>query len=94
LQYIYNISNIFGCCFIILYTLFLFLFETSVLFIFQIDLLATRKTIIVFFFCLFSVFLLILESYTLNWIVLLSWFYLVLVSIPQELKKDETRGKA
>jgi len=38
------------------YFLFLFLFESPVSFIFQIDLLATRKTIIVVLFCLFSSF--------------------------------------
>jgi uncharacterized membrane protein len=39
-------------------------------------------------------FLLLLESYTPIWIVPLSWFYLVLVSISQKPKEGETKGKA
>jgi len=38
------------------YFLFLFLFESSVSFIFRIDSLATRETIIAVLFCLFSSF--------------------------------------
>jgi len=37
-------------------------------------------------------FLLLLESYLHIWIALLSWFYLVLVLVPQELQEGETRG--
>jgi len=62
--------------------LFLFLFEPSVLFIFRIYSFATRETIIAVLFCLFSGF----------WIALPSWFYLVLISVSQELQEGEMRG--
>ena len=58
---------------------FLFLFESSVSFVFRIDLLATRETIIAVLFLLVFWFLLLLESYIQIWIALLSWFYLMLV---------------
>jgi hypothetical protein len=58
---------------------FIFLFESSVSFVFRIDSLATRKTIIAVLFLLVFWFLLLLGSYIQIWIVLLSWFYLVLV---------------
>ena len=38
------------------YFLFLFLFESSVSFIFWIDSLATRETLVAILFCLFSIF--------------------------------------
>jgi hypothetical protein len=67
----------------------MFLFESSISFIFRIDSLATRETIIAVSFCL-SEFLLLLESYiNYIWIALPSWFYLVLVAVAQ---KGETRG--
>jgi hypothetical protein len=66
----------------------MFLFESLISFIFQIDSLATRKTIIAVLFCLFSGFYCFLSHINI-WIVLLSWFYLVLVSVPQE---GEMRG--
>jgi Ca2+/Na+ antiporter len=85
-------SNIFGCCFMILqFFLFMFLFESSVSFIFRIDSLATRETIIVVLFCLFSSFYCFL-SHIYIWIALPSWFYLVLVSVSQEPQEGETRG--
>ena len=57
LPFSFIISNVFGCCFIIFHILFLFfLFESSVSFIFRIDSLATRETIITVSFCLFSGF--------------------------------------
>jgi hypothetical protein len=59
---------------------FLFLFESSVSFVFRIDSFATRESIItVLFFLVF-------------WFLLLRWFYLVLVSVPQEPQEGETRG--
>ena len=88
LQYIYNMSNIFGCCSIVLHTLFLFLFEFSFSFIFWINSLTTHETIIVVLFFLLFVFLLLLESYTPIWTVLPK-----LVSVSQELKEGEMRGK-
>jgi len=72
--------------------LFLFLFESSVSFIFQIDSLATRETIIAVLFCLFSRFYCFLHIYIYIWIALPSWLYLVLVSVPQEPQEGETRG--
>jgi hypothetical protein len=77
------------------YFLFLFLFESSVSFIFRIDSLATRETIIAVSFYLFSSFYYFLSHiyiYIYIWIALPSWFYLVLVSVSQELQKGETRG--
>jgi len=68
----------------------MFLFESSVSFIFRIDSLATRETIIVVSFCLFSGFYCFL-SHIYIWIALLSWFYLVLVSVAQEAQEGETR---
>jgi len=73
------------------YFLFLFLFESSVSFIFQIDSLVTRETIIAVSFCLFSSFYCFL-SHIYIWIALPSWFYLVLVSVSQEQQEGETRG--
>jgi hypothetical protein len=67
------------------YFLFLFLFESSVLFIFRIDSLATRETIIAVLFCMFSSFYCFLSH-------IYSWFYLVLVSVLQEPQEGETRG--
>jgi hypothetical protein len=68
------------------------LFESLVSFIFRIDLVATHETIIAVLFCLFSsIFLLLLESNIHIWIAMLSWFYLVLVSVPQE---SETKGRS
>jgi hypothetical protein len=58
---------------------FMFLFESSVLFVFWIDSLATRETIIAVLFLLVFWLLLLLESYIHIWIALLSWFYLVFV---------------
>ena len=72
-----------------LHVLFLFLFESLVSFIFRIDSLATRETIIAVLFLLVFWFLLPLESYIYIWIALPSWLYLVLVSIAQE---GETTG--
>jgi hypothetical protein len=72
--------------------LFLFLFESSVSFIFRIDSLATRETIIAVSFCLFSRFYCFLHIYIYIWIALPSWLYLVLVSVPQEPQEGETRG--
>jgi hypothetical protein len=72
------------------YFLFMFLFESSVSFIFRIDSLATRETIIVVSFCLFSGFYCFL-SHIYIWIALLSWLYLVLVSVAQEAQEGETR---
>jgi len=72
------------------YFLFLFLFKYSGSFIFRIDSLATRKTIIAVLFCLFSSFYCFL-SHIYIWIALPSWFYLVLVSVSQEPQKGETR---
>jgi hypothetical protein len=77
----------FGCCFLILYILFLFLIKSSVFFIVRIDLLATRETIIVVLFCLFSGFYCFLSHMCNIWIMRLSWFYLVLVSIRKNYKK-------
>jgi hypothetical protein len=71
---------------------FFFLFESSVSFIFRIDSLTTRETIIAVLFCLFSSFFIVFESYIHIWITLLSWFYLVLVSILQEPQEGKTRG--
>jgi len=71
---------------------FLFLFESSVSFIFRTDSLATRETIIAVSFCLFSSFYCLLSHiyiYIYIWIALPSWFYLVLVSVAQE---GEVRG--
>jgi len=48
--------NIFGYCFIISHISFMFLFESSILFIFRIDSFATRETIFAVLFCLFSSF--------------------------------------
>jgi len=59
-----------------------FLFESSVSFLFWIDSPATRETIIVVLFFLFSGFYCFL-SHLHIWIALLSWFYLVLVSVSQ-----------
>ena len=50
---------------------FLFLFESSVSFVFRIDSLATRETIIAVSFLLVFWFLLLLESYIHIWIALL-----------------------
>jgi len=72
------------------YFLFMFLFESSVSFIFRIDSLSTRETIIAVLFCLFSSFYCFL-SHIYIWIVLPSWFYFVLVSVLQELQEGETR---
>jgi len=72
------------------YFLFMFLFESSVSFIFRIDSLSTRETIIAVLFCLFSSFYCFL-SHIYIWIALPSWFYLVLVSVLQELQEGETR---
>jgi hypothetical protein len=78
--------------------LFLFLFESSVSFIFRIDSLATRETIIAVSFCLFSRFYCFLHIYIYIyiyiyiWIALPSWLYLVLVSVPQEPQEGKTRG--
>jgi len=75
--------------------LFLFLFESSVSFIFRIDSLATRETIIAVSFCLFSGFYGFLSHiyiYIYIWIALPSWFYLVLVLVLQEPQEGETRG--
>ena len=44
------------------------------------------------FFLLVFWFLLLLESYIYIRIALPSWFYLVLVSVAQELQEGETRG--
>jgi hypothetical protein len=75
------------------YILFLFLFESSVLFVFRIDSFATRETIIAVLFCFFFFwFLLLLKSYIHIWIMSLSWFYLVLVLVLQEPQEGETRG--
>jgi hypothetical protein len=97
LQYIFNIFDIFGFRFIILYISFLFLFEASISFIFRIDSLATRETIIAVLFCLFSSFYCFSSraprTHTHIWIAVLSWFYFaVLVSVLQEPQKGETRG--
>jgi hypothetical protein len=80
--------------------LFLFLFESSVSFIFRIDSLATRETIIAVLFCLFSGFYRFLSNiyifiyiYIYIWIALPSWFYLVLVSVSQEPQEGETIGE-
>jgi len=73
------------------YFLFLFLFESSVSFIFWIDSLATRETIIAVLFYLFSSFYCFL-SHIYIWVALPSWFYLVLVSVSQEPQEGETRG--
>jgi hypothetical protein len=73
------------------YFLFLFLFESSVSFIFRIDSLVTRETIIAVSFCLFSSFYCFL-SHIYIWIALPSWFYLVLVLVSQEPQEGETRG--
>jgi len=78
-------------CLSFLHILFLFLFASSVSFIFRIESLATRETIIVVLFCLFSSFYCFL-SHIYMWIALLSWFYLVLVSVAQEPQEGETRG--
>jgi hypothetical protein len=46
-------------------------------------------------FCLFSSFYCFLSHiyiYIYIWIALPSWFYLVLVSVSQELQEGETRG--
>jgi hypothetical protein len=75
-----------------LHILFLFLFKSSVSFIFQIDSLGTRETIIAVSFLLVFWFLLLPESYVYIWIVLLSWFYLMLVSVLQEQQEGKTRG--
>jgi len=74
--------------------LFLFLFESSVSFIFRIDSLATRETIIAVLFCLFSGFYRFLSNiYIYIWIALPSWFYLVLVLVSQEPQEGETIGE-
>jgi len=73
------------------YFLFLFLFESSISFTFWIDSLVTRETIIAVLFCLFSSFYCFL-SHIYIWIVLPSWFYLVLVLVSQEPQEGETRG--
>jgi len=78
-------------CLSFLHILFLFLFASSVSFIFRIESLATRETIIAVLFCLFSSFYCFL-SHIYMWIALLSWFYLVLVSVAQEPQEGETRG--
>jgi hypothetical protein len=75
-----------------LHILFLFLFKSSVSFIFQIDSLGTRETIIAVSFLLVFWFLLLPESYVYIWIVPLSWFYLMLVSVLQEQQEGKTRG--
>jgi hypothetical protein len=62
------------------------------LFIFWIDSLATRETIIAVLFCLFSGFYCFLSHIIHIWIAMLSCFYLVLVSVSQELQVGETRG--
>jgi hypothetical protein len=69
---------------------FLFLFESSISFIFRIDSHTTLEIIIAVLFCLFSSFYYFLSHiYIYIWIALLSWFYLVLVSVSQE---GEMRG--
>jgi hypothetical protein len=73
------------------YFLFLFLFESLVSYIFRIDSLATRETIIAVLFCLFSSFYCFL-SHIYMWIALPSWFYLAMVSVSQEPQEGETRG--
>jgi len=73
------------------YFLFLFLFESSVSFIFQIDSLVTHETIIAVLFCFFSSFYCFLIHIYI-WTALPSWFYLVLVSVSQEPQEGETRG--
>jgi sensor histidine kinase YesM len=75
-----------------LHILFLFLFKSSVSFIFQIDSLGTRETIIAVSFLLVFWFLLLPESYVYIWIVPLSWIYLMLVSVLQEQQEGKTRG--
>ena len=84
-----------GCCFIVLHILFLFLFESSISFIFLFDRFASysldyHRS----FFLLVFWFLLLLESYIYIYIriALPSWFYLVLVSVAQEPQEGETRG--
>jgi len=67
--------------------LFLFLFESSVSFIFRIDSLANRETIVTVLFCVIYIYI-----YIYIWIALPSWFYLVLVSISQQPQEGETRG--
>jgi hypothetical protein len=73
------------------YFLFMFLFESSVSFLFRIDSLATRETIIAVLLCLFSSFYCLL-SHIYIWIALPSWFNLVLVSVSREPQEGETRG--
>ena len=90
MQYVFNISNIFGCCFIIFHFSFLLLFESSVSFIFQIDSLATRETIITNLCFLVFLFLLLLESYIYIWIAQLNWIYLVLVWVPDTVQPCDT----
>ena len=62
--FLHYISNIFGCCRSFLNISFMFLFESSVSFVFRIDLLATRKTIIAVVFRLFSGSYCFLSVYT------------------------------
>jgi len=64
---------------------------SSVSFIFRIDALATCETITAVSFFLFSGFYCFL-SHIYIWIALLSWFYLVLVSVLQEPQEGETKG--
>jgi hypothetical protein len=93
--YFHNIQHIWVLFHHLAYFLFLFLFESSISFIFRIDSLATRETIIAVLFCLFSGFYYFLSHiyiYIYIWIALPSWFYLVLVSVAQEPQEGETRG--
>jgi len=76
-----------------LFCIFCFCFFIQVFssFIVRIDSLATRETIVAVLFCLFSSFYCLL-SHIYIWIALPSWFYLVWVSVEQEMQEDETRG--
>jgi hypothetical protein len=80
---IHFVFVVFISCSIIFHIPFHFLFESLVLIIFRIDSLCYSRDYHRRFVLLVFWVLLLLESYLRIWIGLLSWFYLVLVSVPQ-----------
>jgi len=86
----FTISNIFGCCFIILHNSFLFYKVFNFVDISNRFTCYSRDYDHSFVLLVFW-FLFLLESYIYIWIALLSWSYFVLVSVPQEPQEGETR---